>query len=517
MATQVKFYSTTGASYSAIGTKDAGGVYFVEGGELYKGTSRFGANKVYQVSNASDLDRISGKISGDLAVGFGWTKAWNGSAWVQIENDVQIKTMVSLMTSSLVLGNGNSYITNITQDANGNVIAHAQPFPSIPSIGSDTKSDTSNGVTVAVTTSSGVVTGVDVTAPAYTATQATKSSTANGITASVTTSQGQVTAVSLTAANLTPTSVSAQTGTFTNLTVTSTADFSVTNVSATNLTVGGKTVAAIADEQIAAIGSVMKTSTSNGITVSVTTSGGSINAVTLNASAFTNVMHFRDVVTSLPSTNNVKGDIVVVGAGATGSLVQGQEYIWTSTTTTGTSYWELIGDQATYATKVYVDAGISSLNGSKAKTGAAYVTDIYGISGQMELYSDSSPYLGITVSPVSTSANITTTAKTVVTANAVADYVTGKIGALDSTVSNGSSGVNVKVVQTDGKLTSLTTTITKASLNATLGTTSVADKTVVTTIGPIGADSALPTEKAVRSAIDAVTLVWLDASGSAIN
>ena len=100
---------------------------------------------------------------------------------------------------------------------------------------------------------------------------------------------------------------------------------------------------------------------------------------------------------------------------------------------------------------------------------------------------------------------------------AVEDYVGDIIDALDSTVSNGNSGVNVQVVQTDGKLTSLTTTITKASLNATLGTTSVADKTVVTTIGPIGADSALPTEKAVRSAIDAVTLVWLDASGSAIN
>ena len=51
MATQVKFYSTTAASYSAIANKDAGGVYFVDGGELYKGTSRFGANKVYPVSS----------------------------------------------------------------------------------------------------------------------------------------------------------------------------------------------------------------------------------------------------------------------------------------------------------------------------------------------------------------------------------------------------------------------------------------------------------------------------------
>ena len=114
MATQVKFYSTTAASYSAITTKDAGGVYFVDGGELYKGASRFGANKVYQVSTSAQLSAISDQISGDLAVGFGWTKAWNGSAWVQIENDVQIKTMVSLMTSGISIGDESSYITHIT-------------------------------------------------------------------------------------------------------------------------------------------------------------------------------------------------------------------------------------------------------------------------------------------------------------------------------------------------------------------------------------------------------------------
>ena len=123
MSTQVKFYSTTSASYSAIESKDSGGVYFVDGGEIYKGAERFGANKIFQVSNASDLSSISGQISGDLAVGFGWTKAWNGTAWVQIENDAQVKAMVSLMTSGLSTGAGSSYITHITQDANGNVSA----------------------------------------------------------------------------------------------------------------------------------------------------------------------------------------------------------------------------------------------------------------------------------------------------------------------------------------------------------------------------------------------------------
>ena len=128
MATQVKFYSTTAASYTGIETKDAGGVYFVDGGELYKGASRFGANKVFQVSNQTDIEAITGQISGDLAVGFGWTKAWNGSAWVQIENDVQIGALIS----GLVVGNTNSYITHISKDATtGKLTANAKAFPTL--------------------------------------------------------------------------------------------------------------------------------------------------------------------------------------------------------------------------------------------------------------------------------------------------------------------------------------------------------------------------------------------------
>lgn len=51
---QVKFYATSAESYAAIDSKDAGGVYFVEGGELYKGASRFGANKVFTVPSETD-------------------------------------------------------------------------------------------------------------------------------------------------------------------------------------------------------------------------------------------------------------------------------------------------------------------------------------------------------------------------------------------------------------------------------------------------------------------------------
>ena len=453
MATQVKFYSTTAASYAAIANKDAGGVYFVDGGELYKGTSRFGANKVYPVSNQTQLSAITDQIAGDLAVGFGWTKAWNGTAWVQIENDAQITALisntvpsfippvVSSMVSGLSVGNANSYITHITQDANGKVKAYAQLFP------------------------------------AYSAAQIIKSSTMNGITASVTTSKGQVTAVSLYAADLTPTTVSAQTGTFTNLTVTNNANFSVTNVSATALTIGGSTVEQLADKQIAAIGSVLKTSTSNGITVSVTTSSGSVSKVEVNASAFGNVMRFRGIVASTANvTNPASGDIVVIGANPTGGAVTGQEYIYDGTK------WELIGDQATYATK-------ADLN-FKASIGTSNAAGGYGISGQLSLYSNAKPSLTITVSPVTTSAGITTTANTVVTASAVANYAMKKGDVTGGNSSSSMNGVGVKVV----------TAATTAAPTVTMynfGT--AASKHFTNAITAAG--TSLPTESAVYSAI----------------
>jgi len=47
---QVKFYSVS----ALPNDPNAGGVYFVDGGELYKGASRFGANKVFTVPSETD-------------------------------------------------------------------------------------------------------------------------------------------------------------------------------------------------------------------------------------------------------------------------------------------------------------------------------------------------------------------------------------------------------------------------------------------------------------------------------
>ena len=65
MATQVKFYSTATLPNNA----NNGGIYFVGGsktGELYKGTTRFGAARVTEVDNLASAPADA--IRGDIAV-----------------------------------------------------------------------------------------------------------------------------------------------------------------------------------------------------------------------------------------------------------------------------------------------------------------------------------------------------------------------------------------------------------------------------------------------------------------
>ena len=172
MATQaVKFYSVA----SLPQTPNAGALYFVNGGELYKGTQRFGANKVYTASPElvagtttleSYTSSLTDKISGDILIGYKGAKVWDGKAWQDLSADV----------SSI-----------------------------IASISDSTASGSGNGITVSVTTSDGYVTGVTVNA-------------------------SEITDVSL---------VSAATGHFTDLTVDNQATFSATTVEATNLTLNG--------------------------------------------------------------------------------------------------------------------------------------------------------------------------------------------------------------------------------------------------------------------------------------
>lgn len=288
----VKFYSVSHIPE----TPTDGAIYFVNGGELYKGASRFGANKVWTVpsdatitgeteaaklSAALTAAGVTGAIGGDILTGYGAAKVFNGSTWVDLGADSSATDALAAKVSTL-------------------------------------ESDVSDIKTVVT----------------------------------VTTTPGEEPA--------TTTTVNANSGSF------------------TALLVGGSTIqeliSAGADARIAAIPTSTVNGTSNGITVSVTTAGGSVTAVTVNAAAFANVVNFDGVITSgdLPPSPK-KGDIVVIGTPNTEAdppeelaqeLRPGQEYIYTGDTvgeggaTYDSTKWQLIGDQTT--TQDQIDTAIAS-------------------------------------------------------------------------------------------------------------------------------------------------------------
>ena len=518
MATQVKFYSTATLPSNA----NNGGIYFVGGsktGELYKGTTRFGAARVTEVANLSAAP--SDAIRGDIAVcKVGGAYAYDGEKWVAIGPDLSavkeswisdIKTSISGLDVGFVGANNTTKIITGIEEVDGKISAHVEDFPQLTSPSDGHVS--LNGTNVEISGWSALV------------------SAKNDLQSRVTgleTWKGSITGDAI----VIGTKVTAETGKFKNLTVSDTATFSATNVKATTLTVdseagatfGGKTISAIADREalakIAAIPSTTKSATAgNVVTVSVTTSAGSVNKVEVGVQKATsiavkgsasddklatekavrdalnsldNAMHFSGVVAALPTKDMKAGDIVVIGANPTGAnLVAGQEYIYDG------KNWELIGDQNTYAKNAYSKAGSAVMTGVTTVPGA-----LDKLAGAVDTLNGADTVDG-------------SVAKAVKDAKA---YTDGKIEALDSTASGGTHGVEISVTQTDGKLNeAATVTITKATLNSTLGTTAVADKTVATTIGATGVDTALATEKAVRDAIESAALVWCGADGNPIN
>lgn len=423
---QVKFYSVG----SLPNNPDPGGVYFVNGGELYKGASRFGANKVFTaVSNAETLAAatagISGQIGGDILVGFGAAKVWDASAnagsgsWVDLGQDQAAldEQLAALVSGLAFASDAGSYITGITQDrTTGEVTAQLSNF--------------ANDVKAAIGDSS-------------------VSGAGNGITVSVATTSGSVTSVQVSAADLTVDTITAATGNFTNLNVTSTATFSATTVSADTLTIGGSTVEQLADKQIAAIAAATQTSTSNGITVGVTTQSGSVTAVSVDATAFGNVMSFKGVVPELPSESNVSGDIVVIGANPSGAgLVQGQEYIYDGTN------WELIGDQNTYAVNAYSST-------ASVYTGATTVPAALNAAGAAidALNTKTGAYVGGSASDADQGVSVTVSVDATTLAPSVDVVVTSAtlFGGLDADVSSSeNNSIQVGVTQVDGVVTGVT-------------------------------------------------------------
>ena len=502
---QVKFYSKS----SLPSTPSDDGVYFIQGGELYKGSQRFGLGRV---TVAESTASIEGAARGDIVVtgeGAGWV--FDGTDWQSIGGDVgsltsQWRSDISTWTAGLVQGGGGSYITGITQAADGKVTASASNFATdvANAIATSTETSTSNGVTVSVTTGGGVVTGVSVNAPAAKTWTAVNVGDANSYIYNVTQgTDGQVSAsaaafptlatgdadgqVKLGSTNASVSGwdtvktditnlksvvsysgtgesvVTASTGNFTNLNVTDTATFSVTNVSATTLTVNGSTIEQIANAQISAIASVTQSSTSNGVTVSVTTSGGSVTAVSVDASAFGNVMKFRGVVASTAAiTDAATGDIVVIGSEPATGFKTGQEYICTASSP---ATWELIGDQNTYAINAYTST-------ASVLTGATTLPTAIDA-------------LGAAVDTLNT--NIATKAS---------------VGTSTSTA----SGITGTVTLASNAAPSITMAVDVSALATALGLGAAASMGVTTALS--GAANVLPTDSAVKTYVDDA-LTWI--------
>lgn len=446
---QVKFYSVSDTTKLS----DQGGIYFVKGGELYKGSERFGLGRVTNAATKEALDALPGVCRGDINVGYLGAQVWDGEAWQPLGGDTASlqnswKGDISAAVSGLATGGTGSIITQIKQDADGKVTATAVAFPEF------TTGDAAGEVKLG--SKNAKVSGWDVlveSVSANTTALGTATGDITGLKTSVSTLNDEVTGIKGIVNVADGGKVTASVGSF------------------AALTVGGSTVEKIADKQISAIAASTVSSSSNGITVGVTTSGGSVTAVTVNASTFGNVMRFRDTVSNTANVSNpAAGDIVVI-AGVTDSeskFVNGQEYIYTNE-----SKWEVIGDQNTYATKATVDASFAAIAASwSTLKGAAFID---------------------------TANTVTADATTLPTCSAVATYVGGEIANLDATVSASSNGVEFTVTETDGKLTgaSLTGVGTAASANVTNTVTS--------------AGTSLPTESAVASYVAAAiasALTW---------
>ena len=335
-----------------------------------------------------------------------------------------------------------------------------------------------------MTTQSGAVTAVTVSNP-FVATASSASDNDGGIYVTVSTENGKVTGVDVSASELNVTSVSAASGTFTNLTVTDTATFSATTVSADTLTVGGSTIADLisagADARISAAKLSGSISASDG--AGLVNEGQVVNYVedyvSAAVSSLDNAMHYIGItetsdmaqgwtgtptITGKTYTEKKAGDIVLKGT---------SEYIWNG------SAWELIGDQGVYATKAELSASWSTL-------GTAAFKD----------YADT----------------VTADATTLPTGGAVASYVSSAIAsaidALAGSSSDSDKGIAVEVVTADGQVSSVDVGVTlDTDIGPSTGTGAATDNEI---------PSSLAVRKAIESAISDATLVWLDANGDAI-
>ena len=468
----------TSASFNdANYTKDPGGIYFVQGGELYKGGERFGLGRVTIANSTAD---ITGMKRGDIVVtgsGAGWVYVGAGAneGWQSIGGDIDSlqtswRADISTWTAGLVsTAQGNdTYIKKITQGNDGKVSAEVSTFAT------DVKTAVGNG---------------------------DASSTANGITVSVVTTSGSVTSVSVEAANLNVTSISATTGSF------------------GTIYLGNPAVSA--NEIVTSIGPSEGTGSATNLQLPTA------KAVRDLLNNLDNAMHFREVVASTGAiTDPAKGDIVVIGAQPATGFVAGQEYIYDG------SKWELIGDQNTYAVNAYtsnatVYTGVENVPGALNAAGAAidalntktgaYVggTSTSTDRGVTETVVIDAATLAPSVTTAVSLAAMLTSAKTdeivltampdtpdndtLLTASAIKDAITAAAVAGGTSTST-LSGIGVEVVTAaTSAAPSVTVTLNATNLSTALGLGTAAFKDATATVTDGSED--LPTGDAVDTAI----------------
>ena len=128
MAQQVKFYSTTVASFSALGeNKDPAGVYFVNGGELYKGAQRFGLGRV---TVAASTDGVAGAERGDIVVtgsGAGWVYVDSTTGWKPIGGDTSALNKIGNFAFSWANSTG-GYSLDLRLDYPGEITVGYETF-----------------------------------------------------------------------------------------------------------------------------------------------------------------------------------------------------------------------------------------------------------------------------------------------------------------------------------------------------------------------------------------------------
>ena len=144
-STQVKFYSVSNPPQ----TPADGAIYFVGGstynGELYKGTQRFGLARVYTYNTLTPyngegdapkvwnndptwttLSNVTGMARGDLAIGDGAAKVYDGAAWQPMGADSTITDNLTsrveaieshVIVSQNLISAATGSFTNLTADS----------------------------------------------------------------------------------------------------------------------------------------------------------------------------------------------------------------------------------------------------------------------------------------------------------------------------------------------------------------------------------------------------------------